>query len=107
MKKVSLQTILDTLTSIDFDNEILNEIRAELTKGDAKKAENAQAYEAVKPIVMDALEQGDATIAELYEAIKDQLPEGMTKQKIQYAVTRLWKEEVIKTEGSPNTYRKA
>ena len=35
---------------------------------------------------------------------KDSLPEGFSKGKVQYAVTRLWADEVTKTEGKVNTY---
>ena len=34
------------------------------------------------------------------------LPEGFTKGNLQYAITRLWKDEVEKIEGKVNTYRR-
>ena len=47
------------------------------------------------------------TISELYEAVKDKLPAGFSKGKLQYAITQLWASELIKTEGKVNTYTKA
>jgi hypothetical protein len=44
------------------------------------------------------------TIGEIYDAIEDDLPDGFTKGKIQYAITRLWIDEVNKIEGKVNTY---
>ena len=109
MKKTSLSAIRTALESIDPTAyaELINEIDTELGRDKARKDANAQAYEAIKGIVMDALAEGEATISELYESVKDKLPESMTKAKVQYAITRLWADEVIKTEGNPNTYRKA
>ena len=107
MKKVSLQTILDTLTSIDFDNEILDEIRAELTKGDARKAATAQGYEDAHDVIVGALTNTPATVAEIYDAVKNDLPDGFGKGKVQYALTHLWQDEIVKVEGKPNGYRKA
>ena len=108
MKKATLSTIYDALKSIDFDPEVLAEVEKELTRGDAEKAKNAEAYEVAKPIVLGALSDTPVTASELYDEIANDLPEGFTKGKVQYALTRLWANEVIKTEGKVNTYsRKA
>ena len=57
---------------------------------------------------MDELSDTPVTISELYDALADKLNEvGMTKGKLQYAVTRLWKDEIVRTEGKVNTYSKA
>ena len=108
MKKATLSAIYDALKSIDFDPEILAEVEKDLTKGDAEKAKNAELYEVAKPIVLGALSDKPVTIAEIYDEIADALPEGFTKGKVQYAITRLWADEVTKVEGKVNTYsRKA
>jgi hypothetical protein len=108
MKKATLSTIYDALKSIDFDPEVLAEVEKELTRGDAEKAKNAEAYEVAKPIVLGALSDTPVTASELYDEIANDLPEGFTKGKVQYALTRLWANEVVKTEGKVNTYsRKA
>lgn len=109
MKKSSLSAIYSALKGIDFDSEILAEVEKELHKGDEQKAKNAAAYDGIHDTVMNALAMtaSPVTCAELYESIKDALPEGMTKSKVQYALTHLWDGEIVKIEGKPNTYRKA
>ena len=39
-----------------------------------------------------------------FEDCDGALPEGFTKSKLQYAITRLWKDEVTKVEGKVNSY---
>ena len=106
MKKATINTIIATLNSIDFENktEVMAELTAEVNRGaEAKAAKNAE-YDAVKDVIIGALTETPVTISELYDAVKDSLPEGFTRNKVQYAVTRLWADEVVKTEGKPNTY---
>ena len=109
MKKVSLQSLVSFIDSIDAPQDI-KDIRDEIAKELAKGAEKAQAnrdlYASVHDIVMNGLRMATApvTIGELYESIADELPDGFSKSKVQYAVTRLWADEVTKTEGKVNTY---
>jgi hypothetical protein len=110
MKKVTINTILSLIANIDTDeaNEVRAELTAELNKGAEEKARNAEQYEQAKAIVMDELNDTPVTISELWDALADKLSEvGMTKGKLQYAVTRLWKDEIVRTEGKVNTYCKA
>jgi hypothetical protein len=108
MKKSTLSAIYDALKYIDFDPEILAEVEKELNKGEAEKAQKAEAYEVAKPIVLGALSDTPVTISELYDEIATKLPKDFTKGKVQYAITRLWADEVTKTEGKVNAYsRKA
>jgi len=110
MKKVTMNTILSLIANIDTDeaNEVRAELTAELNKGAEEKARNAEQYEQAKAIVMDELNDTPVTIGELWDALADKLSEvGMTKGKLQYAVTRLWKDEIVRTEGKVNTYSKA
>ena len=110
MKKATLNTILTLIANIDTDeaNEVRAELTAELNKGAEEKARNTEQYEQAKAIVMDELSDTPVTIGELWDALADKLTEvGMTKGKLQYAVTRLWKDEIVRTEGKVNTYAKA
>ena len=107
MKKATLSAIYSALKGIDFDAELLAEVEKELTKGEAEKAKNAEAYESIHELVVGTLSAVPVTIAELWDAIKDEVPAGITKGKVQYAVTHLWESEIVKIEGKPNTYRKA
>ena len=107
MKKVSLQTLVSFIDLIDAPQEILDireEIVNELAKGEAKAQANRDLYAEAKSVVLGALSDTPVTIGELYEEVKDELPEGFSKGKVQYALTRLWADEVVKIEGKVNTY---
>jgi len=111
MKKATLNTILTLIATIDTPEAeaVRAELNTELNKGAEQKAQNEALYESVKPIVMDELSKATeaVTLGELYDAVADALPEGFTKGKLQYAVTRLWTSEITRIEGKVNTYRKA
>jgi len=106
MKKSSLQSLVNFLNGENVPNlaDIKAEIEAELAKGEAKKQANADAYEQAKPIVLGALSDKPVTIGELFDEVAGKLPEGFTKGKVQYAITRLWADEVTKVEGKTNGY---
>ena len=109
MRKVSLQSIVSFIDSIDAPQEIKDvrdEIVNELNKGAEKAQANRDLYASAHDVVINALASATApvTMSELWEAVDGNLPEGMTKGKVQYAVTRLWSDEIVKTEGKVNTY---
>ena len=90
MKKVTFETIKTALTSFGYDNaEVLAELDKEINKGAEAKAKNAEAYEAIHDIVVGTLTAVPVTVAELWESIEDEVPEGITKSKVQYALTHL------------------
>lgn len=110
MKKATLETIRKTLVDeklYDDTDEIIKELDAEINKGAAEKAAKAEMYESFHDLVMDNLSNTPVTLAELFADIEGDLPKGVNKHHVQYAVTKLWKSEVEKIEGKPNTYRKA
>ena len=109
MKKATMNTILTLIATIDTPEAeaVRAELNAELNKGAELKAQNVALYDAAKPIVMDELGDATCTIGELWEAVADKMPEGFTKGKLQYAVTRLWVNDLVKVEGKVNSYRKA
>ena len=111
MKKVTLQNILSLINGAKLPEETMNTLRdevfAEVTKGDAQKAKNAEAYESIHDLVIGTLSDTPATCAEIFEQIETELPSGMGKGKVQYALTHLWQDEIVKIEGKPNTYRRA
>ena len=109
MRKVSLQSLVSFIDSIDAPQEIKdvrNEIVAELNKGAEKAQANRDLYAQAHDVVIGGLRMATqpVTIGELYESIESELPEGFSKGKVQYAITRLWADEVVKTEGKVNTY---
>lgn len=108
MKKLSLVAIKNALVGFGFeDADILAELDKEINKGAEAKAKNAEAYDAIHDIVMGALSAVPVTVAELWDTIETEVPDGITKGKVQYALTHLWQDEIVKIEGKPNTYRRA
>ena len=106
MKKATLSTIYSALLDSGYESTdpIMEEISKELNRGEAEKAKNAELYEQAKPIVLGALSDTPVTLGELYDEIASDLPEGFSKGKVQYAITRLWVDEVNKVEGKVNSY---
>lgn len=86
--------------------DAVDELKYELNKGAEKAQKNRELYESVKPIVWKGFRSAGVpvTVSELYEEIKGELPEGFGKSKVQYAVTRLWINELGKKEGKVNAY---
>lgn len=108
MKKSSYVAIRTALTDLGYDNkEILDELDKEIARGEDAKTKNMEVYDSFHDLLIENLSDSPATCGEIYEAIEEQLPEGVTKGKVQYALTHLWQDEIVKIAGKPNTYRKA
>jgi len=108
MKKATLVAIKDALTGYGYmDSEVLSELNREITRGEDAKAENAKAYESIHELVVSNLGETPCTCSELHDAIAAELPAGMTRAKVQYALNNLWQDEIVKIPGKPNTYRRA
>ena len=111
MKKSTMKSLVaylngETVTNID---EIKGELEAELAKGEAKAQANRDAYAVAHEIVMAHMSEAPLTVAEIYDACADELPEGFSKSKIQYALLNYWNGEVVKVEQAKgaNQYRLA
>lgn len=104
MKKSTMQSLVTYLTETGALPEVRDEIVAELNKGEAKAQANRDLYAEAKDVVLGALTDTPVTIGELYAEIEETLPAGFSKGKVQYAITRLWADEVTKIEGKVNTY---
>jgi hypothetical protein len=107
MKKVSLQSLVSFIDSIDAPQdikEIRDEIANELAKGAEKAQANRDLYSQAHDVVIGALSATPVTIGELYDEIADELPDGFSKGKVQYLVTRVLTDKVTKIEGKVNTY---
>ena len=113
MKKATLLTAYAILTGKGEVTEetkaaVIAEFEKEFNRDAEEKAAKAAEYESVKEIILAPLNEAIMTISELYEAIKNELPDGFTRGKVQYAITKLYADEVVKHEGKPCTYgRKA
>ena len=105
MKKNTMIAVRDYLTSVDALPEVVAEINAELAKDEAKAQANRDLYAEAHDVIMEALPtETPVTITELFNEIADKLPDGFSKGKVQYAVTRMWIDEVVKHEGKTNSY---
>jgi hypothetical protein len=107
MKKVTLNTILSLIATIDTPEAeaVRAELNAELNKGKEKADANRALYDEAHDAVIGALSDTPVTLAELYEEVKDKVT--LSKGKIQYALGHYWENEVTVIEGTPNTYAKA
>ena len=111
MKKHTMETVANYIASLsNVPAEVVEanqEIFSELEKNAAKAQANRDAYAVAHDIVMAHMSETPQTIAEIYDACADELPEGFSKSKIQYAVLNYWKDEVTKIEQpkGANQYR--
>ena len=110
MKVSTLSAVYSALTNYGYaDETVMTDLYNEIHNGDKVKAEKAALYEDAKPIVFGvfALTDKPLTVAEIWENIEGNVPEGFTKSKLSYALTHNWADEVVKVEGKVNAYRKA
>lgn len=105
MTKATLSALVSIVVDSDVEDKdaILAELNKELTRGDAVKAEKAQAYDKAWPIVRETLAmcENGATVAEIAESIDDGV---LTKGQLTYAFGHQWADRVVKTAGKVNTY---
>lgn len=107
MKKNTMKSIVAYIeaNAVEELYEVRDEIQAELAKDEAKAQANRDLYAVAHDIIMSALPtETPVTITELYDEIADSLPDGFSKGKVQYAVTRMWTDEIVKHEGKTNGY---
>lgn len=107
MKKTSMETLVNYINDNAVADlfEIRDEMAAELNKNKAKADANRALYEEAHDIVIGAIPtETPVTVAELFEAVESQLPEGFTKAKVNYALTHYWEEDVNKIPGKVNSY---
>jgi len=108
MKKSTFEAIRTALTDLGYDNaEVLAELDKEINRGADTKTKNMEVYESFHDLLISNLADSPATCGEIYDAIEKDLPDGITKGKVQYALTHLWQDEIVKIPGKPNTYRRA
>ena len=109
MKKTSLSAIYSALLDSGYEstNPIMEELYKEIHKGDDVKAKNAEAYESIHDLLIGTLSETPVPFGEIFAALEADLPMGMTKGRVQYALTHLWQDEIVVVKGNPNTYRKA
>lgn len=107
MKKNTMTAIANYIKNVPELAAEYAELKAELDKNAEKAQANRDLYAAAHDVVMATLSDKPMTMAELWEAMKDKAPEGMTKSKVQYALRELWASEIVKIEGKVNEYKRA
>lgn len=107
MKKNVMTTIANYIKNVPELAAEYAELQAELDKNAEKAQANRNLYAAAHDVVIGALTDKPVTLAELWETVKDTVPEGMSKSKVQYALRELWAAEVVKIEGKVNEYKRA
>ena len=111
MKKNTMKSLVAYLNGETVTNiaEIKAELEAELAKGEEKAQANRELYATAHDVVLAHIGSEPLTVADIYDACADELPEGFSKSKIQYAVRELWGAELVKHENGKNpfTYTRA
>jgi len=101
MKKSTLQEIHDLLVNWDECPErLIEEINAELNKGQTKADATRKEYDEMREKVLEVLRSATAPVTA--QELADET--GLSKGKIVYGLSRLWMDDVVKTEGKVNTY---
>lgn len=114
MNLSTLNTVVSALTAIEFEGKdaVMESLQKEIdlaVAADARKveqksakvAEYAEAHDAVMEVL--SRESQPLTVSEIWGEIEGKV-EGFTKGKLSYALSRLWVDEVVKTEGKVNAY---
>lgn len=107
---VSLVNYLNSVSNLPADVAVArDDLNAEYSKKEEKAQANREAYADAHDTVMNVLSDKPLTVQEIFEACADELPEGFSRSKIQYAVRELWGKEVVKHDNgkNPYTYTKA
>ena len=110
MKKTTITALYNYFVKNDDTidlSAVVEDIRTEYEKSAAKVSAKMNAYEQAKPIVLAAIANTALTVKEIFAACEDELPEGFTANKIQYALLHYWVDEVVKIDNgkAPFTYQ--
>ena len=86
---------------------VVEDIRTEYEKSAAKVNAKMDAYEQAKPIVLSAIADAPLTVKDIFAVCEDELPDGFSASKIQYALLHYWNDEVDKIDNgkAPFTYQ--
>ena len=82
------------------------DVKTEYKKNAAKSEANAKVYASAKEPIFDAMSEAPMTAKEIFAAVEDELPEGFSPNKVQWALLNLWKDEIVITDNGkhPKTY---
>lgn len=107
----ALYNVLNNYDGMDMETRLtLEGMVAKLEHADelaqGKREAKAAMYEAARPVVFEAMRTigAPATVADIFTEAEKELPEGFTKNKVQYGLLHYWNDAVVKTEGKVNMY---
>ena len=106
MKKNTITALYNYFVNSDDTidlSTVVEDIRAEYERTVAKSAAKANAYEAAKPIVFGAMTE-PMTVKEIFAKCENDLPDGFTAHKIQYALLNYWRDEVDKIPNGKSAF---
>ena len=113
MKKATLSIVYATLKSLPNPTEeqiqATEEIGAEIAKDAEQKLAVREAYEVAHDAVIAVMSEAPMTLADIFSACEEDLPEGFSKSKVQYGLLNVWASEIVKIQNPKgvNTYRLA
>ena len=110
MKKNTIVALYNYFVNSDDTvdlSTVVEDIRAEFEKSAEKVNAKMIAYERAKPIVLSAITGVALTVKDIFTTCENDLPEGFTASKIQYALLHYWTDEVVKIDNGkgPFTYQ--
>ena len=106
MKKNTITALYNYFVNSDDTidlSAVVEDIRAEYERTVAKSATKANAYEAAKPIVFGVMTE-PMTVKEIFAKCENDLPDGFTAHKIQYALLNYWRDEVDKIPNGKSAF---
>jgi len=110
MKKLTRERLIALLSTMlpEYQNEY-DELVTERDRNAEKANANAQLYSNAHGVIIKTLIECPKalTVEELFTYCEDNLPEGFTRSKLQYALNNTWANEVtpVNDGRSPRTYR--
>ena len=104
MKKATMTAIANYIKNVPELATEYAELAAELNKNEAKAQANRELYATAHDVVMAHLDATPVTVADLYASCEDELPDGFSKSKVQYALSNYWADEVVKHDNGKKAY---
>ena len=110
MKNSTIKTIYAILTGSNTEEAdrlaVIRELEDEFAKEQEKANAKLDLYEAMRAVVFTKLGDRPMTLADLWGAVEADMPDGATKNKLSYALTHYWNDDIVKISGKVNEYRR-
>ena len=106
MKKNTINALYNYFVNSDDTidlSAVVEDIRAEYERTVVKAQAKANAYDAAKPIVFGVMTE-PMTVKEIFAKCENDLPDGFTAHKIQYALLHYWNDEVVKIDNGKSAF---